>query len=587
MIGSVVLYKHTGLDTNNVLDNGNILATVAPNNIVSGGSIAIKQDRGLTYIRLDKTYDEVKDVDYAEINNQYYFVIGCVMINDNCAELTLLFDAITTVSTNGFSINSGMITRCHVNEDKPFTNTIPEPFEPTNNFELKMGGIIEGSTGIDKTENKEYMSLILATADISQEIDTAKFYEGIYGGISQEVIDLIKDKLLGICIANIPLLQVYTQYGFDEVDEAETTKQYFAYVAQCAVFDGTKQEVQKGCKALNELGLDNVILYAYMLPGMYIKSMETADENEALISQVKTINENIQSNTEIFSKGQFKNAKVWSGQFQTYNIISNMSGDTMQFSPEDVYHVYDQTQSSIYVRLKLTADARYNGYPIVYPRQYKNSPNTAKIGLVRGAKWEESPLKFYGRSGSELQYQIQQKELDRNFGRTGRQTTMNTIGTTANIVTTQNTKSGLLSGGLNLFNNIASMYDNGLQYANNQYIHDFMKQVPDIKFMPTPEFADYFGNVFYDYVIRMSFDDMTRFDNFLTQNGYAVYETFKSWMFNSREHFNYLQGENISISSECDQYTKNIIKAQIEGGVRIWHEMPNVIAMTDNPIVGG
>ena len=109
---------------------------------------------------------------------------------------------------------------------------------------------------------------------------------------------------------------------------------------------------------------------------------------------------------------------------------------------------------------------------------------------------------------------------------------------------------------------------------------------PNISFGRFAQMQDYIGNGFFIDRIRLSENDMERFDNFLTMYGYADDRKLENTDFTSHTPFNYVQADNVAVEGPS-MYMCNLISEYFSGGVRLWHELPNRAAMTDNPIKGG
>ena len=77
MVATVKLYYNTGLNPGNCLDSLSKLDTLGFTSRECP-QVAILQDRGRVDIRINISYDNVKDADYCKINNVGYWVIGIV-----------------------------------------------------------------------------------------------------------------------------------------------------------------------------------------------------------------------------------------------------------------------------------------------------------------------------------------------------------------------------------------------------------------------------------------------------------------------------------------------------------------------------
>ena len=107
----------------------------------------------------------------------------------------------------------------------------------------------------------------------------------------------------------------------------------------------------------------------------------------------------------------------------------------------------------------------------------------------------------------------------------------------------------------------------------------------EVRFPVTPQMADYVGNAFYDMRYRLSDNDMTRFDNFLSSYGYAVDEVLSQSCFVGRTNHNYVKANDVTLKkSGAPLYLLAGASDQIQAGVRIWHVKPSRDKLIDNPI---
>ena len=145
--------------------------------------------------------------------------------------------------------------------------------------------------------------------------------------------------------------------------------------------------------------------------------------------------------------------------------------------------------------------------------------------------------------------------------------------------------SGILGIAGNLLNGINSI--GPYQLNRQQLLADTNRALlsNDIKFPQVPNMADYVGNAFYDLKYKLSDNDMTRFDNFLTAYGYAVDEPLSVECFSGRVNFNFVQAKDVTLKiNNIPQYLIQGMTEQIEACVRIWHTAPSASALIDNPI---
>lgn len=529
MVANVKFYRSTGLTPGNVLDSPAKLDSLGFSSF-SVPSIAILQDRGVFKIRVNTTYSTIADVDYCKINDQCYWVTGINMLNENVAECTLEQDAYTTMGSSGFTIVSGWCTRRHVTNDALWANTIPEPFTPSEQLEIDFGSKFGGGHSNDD------LQVVLAMVDISTPIDpddptafTSTFYkaeaEGVLG-------------TLGVCVPDIPELAQTTRYRL-----TIGGREYTAYVVNTAAFDGENSTVAIWLGLLYKLGLDSLITYAYIIPGEYAT---TGHPSSGLFTQLSYSEKTVASSLSP-KFGAYHNNKVYSGQFQKFTLVSLTSGDSAEYEVEDIA----LTNTIAY---KICADMRYNGYPMARPSVYYGVPNTELLGVVKGSEWASAPIKFMGSPGT----------------------------------MTVSSQMGILSGLIRAVGQFASQnYAGGVGSAvgtTTSNIDTRNPTVPHVKFPQADTMQNYFGNKFMDYRTRLSNGDMTRFDNFLTQFGYAVSEPLTQSCLSGRQYFNYVQAEGVDVKGTMQNHIKQGIISALQSGVRIWHTAPSLSAMTNNPI---
>lgn len=597
MIASVTFYKSTGLSPGNSMESTAMVQAAFYDKALSVPECALKQNKGLVTVRVQMKYSESEKVDYCIIGRVAYYVVGVDMPNDDVAIFTLTCDYITTVGIDNIEVLGGWCIRRHVNDDTLFSNTINEPFTPTENMVLESGGIVEkGSTVLSKDLN-----VVIATVDLSISGEEAKKYATPYF-INPSLAEDLGSKV-GLFTPRINNLDVFTWYKMDVMNQDNTISTKQTTVPYTAAFDLDTDAVQSEIAQMYALGLDNVILQSYIIPSEFVDNILYAPTSRipqwalnifgVALRQPNCAIDAIGSNFTIKQSSlkpkfsdNYKNNKVFTGQFQRYDILSLTSGDEMQFEPEDIIN----PEGNIFWRI--CADLRWNGCPYVFPMNYKDNINVNYIGMIKGAQWMTSPIKQIGESG------YLAGRIDRVQGIIGN--------TAANIF--NDSLSWKMNGHMNMpqvsgYIGTPSGYDpeqknavlhaaQGVEsmlgeLASNTIGTGYLEaNVPRIPFNQTPTLQNYLGNKFYEYRIRMSDSDMRRFDEFLTQFGYAVNEKLTSDCFVGREHFNYVKAESVDVrlNSISDMNYVGGVKSSLERGIRIWHKAPTVSAMSDNPI---
>ena len=122
------------------------------------------------------------------------------------------------------------------------------------------------------------------------------------------------------------------------------------------------------------------------------------------------------------------------------------------------------------------------------------------------------------------------------------------------------------------------------QMNNNMALTNSMQVRPDVQFSVIPTLQNYVGNYFIEYRYRLSASDMSRFDDFLTQFGYAVDEPLTKDCFTGRTNFNYIVADSVNIKSSAPLYLREGVINQLQSGVRIWHTKPSRDKLLNNPI---
>lgn len=570
MIATVRCYYNTGLTPTNCLDSSSLLDSLGFS-YKDFPDIAIKQDRGIINIKINTNYDDIKNADYCKINNNCYWITNIVMLNDNVAEVKLKQDCLTTVGIYPLfkiGIISGWCTRRHVLEDNLYENILDEPFVPTNELEIDKGTVISGS------DDTGFYHIALSSVDLLNITETASKY-----------LDDEGDKVLVPELPNV--IGQNTTYTSHLV-----TPQKTAYIALSNAYNLENSNVQLGVKNVRQLGVESCIGACYMLP----KTWASITDNNGLIT---SITDKSRNETSVLSQtwGNYKNKKVYSGQFQKILVFSLASGDSCENRVEDI--INPETKQIVWATY---ADTRYSGKPGCKPAYFKGEANTALIQAIHGSNWQQTPFAYNMSSGlihSTVAADIQQRKNKLNMDNAA----LNSILSLATggfssasnaLYTMQESPEFGMHYGISALGNIAQPLMNFAQASGNYLIReksifsDYNSSALsyDLKFPQEPNMADYVGNAFYDLRYRLSDNDMTRFDNFLTAYGYAVDEPLKSECFTGRQNFNYVQARDVSMTiSDTPQYLISGIVNQIEAGVRIWHTAPSASALIDNPIV--
>lgn len=607
MLCTVRLYYETGLEPNNCMDSLALLDVYFTYRDFN--NIAVKQNRGLINIQIDTTYDLVANADYCKIEEIGYWISGITMLNDNVAQLMLQQDYITTVGISNFSIISGWCTRRCVTDDTLFSNIIPENFQPMEELQL------DGCNELQMTQrtNIGTRNVLVASIDIRDIQQLAATYADASTGEK-------------IVIPVLPTLdpQDQTKYLFYPNGQAWGSS---TDIPLTAAFNPNTQLIYENIARLRSLGIESCISASYTLPKMWMDNDGVINETNGLYGTL--VDNHGTAHSLLYPKfGSYKNNKVYSGQFQSYIIYSLCSGEMSQFKVEDILDpLYDPDDlNHNKIDWYYFADLRYNGYPSAKPLHYKGNLNDSMFGVIKGAGWQQTPFMYsFGQSGYLLDALNIGVEKTKYIGHavTGAlDTAVNLAGTAAflgdpngfNWGVPESAKPSISGeGGLSAveYSNLRNSYRaRGLnQMADRQILkgfrsgyvtkgfdffstlRDFRRELstsmagsPDIQFPVIPQLQDFLGNRFYEMRLRLTDNDMQRFDKYLTMYGYAVFEPLTSACLTGRDKFNFVMAKDVDINSDWPLYIRKGICNMLELGVRIWHIAPTNSAYDDNPI---
>ena len=118
--------------------------------------------------------------------------------------------------------------------------------------------------------------------------------------------------------------------------------------------------------------------------------------------------------------------------------------------------------------------------------------------------------------------------------------------------------------------------------------------VPTVNFPYNSDILrDSYGNGVLVYRYRYSDNDVRRIDKLLTMYGYQVSKPLEADDFVNRRYFNFIKCSNVSLNASPTMSNQGVRRprwfldgaaAQLRGGVRIWHVIPNESYYNDNPV---
>lgn len=557
----VTLYKSTGFNEIDRPSNPDVLenfeSVVYPSNIFDW------QHYDKPSIRIRTTWQLVADVDYVKLHatdtesyDTYFTVSRVSMLNVNTAELYLQLDGLMSCGGIGnCRIISGWAQRAHVSSDHVFTNTLDEPWVPSEEL------IIEGTQEYQRVSTAENI-IVGATIQINEATKAADEYTAGTGQIAVYVPRVESVKEGSITKMNLPII-------------GEAEKQ----LPNLQLFNFDNELVQEGIQSTRSLGLSDSITACYTLGNRMHSQIEYISNGE--IASITGVKEDVPlSNIPfLYNAGTtIRNNKVYS----LYNVLratSVCSGDAADYEMRFIY-----TSNTTYPTFVFFTDPAPEGAPYMQPKYYLQKENRAFLQCLKGMPWQNTPYSFDRRNGDLLELTTYTRKQHQAQINAAGNIIGGTIGSVASFAT------GDIGGGLQgSANNLLRTY-NDVQNFNNEKLR-FEQQrnlvVPEIAFPRDQSIQDYIGNGFYFYRVRISNNDAVRLDNFLTQYGYAVDKKLEKSDFTNRQYFNFVQATNVQLDVERPIRMRNLAKAEISNGVRLWHVAPNVAATTYNPIRTG
>lgn len=542
-------------------------------------AIWVLQDKILPKIRVEQTFEEVQGWDYVRINSTYYFVTDVKMLNLNVAEIYLELDALSTIGVANIDVISGWCVRRHVNDDTPFSNTLPENFTPSEQ-------LVEDIDTFSLDDQGGY-TIVTATTDLD--------YDNIQN-IAKTFTDLDTQSSV-----TVPIIEkIVDETTFELYLTKEDGTHYIKKIPNLSAFifkidSGIVTRVAECVRILRSLGLSEVITGCYFVPYC---SVDVDDENPTRITRIYQYGD-IQKNflNLPYKWTDVKNNKVYAGQYNVYSLHSQTSGDMQEFLANDLY-----ASGEDYPKITVIVDPSPNGKMYARPLYYRGvevSGQNFFINSVTSLPWENTPLTFTGAEGTALttyEYGWNKRNMSSKLMKDMVDSGLNTANSllqpflinqpTQVLSATANAVGTTIQEGVNSVYNIAK-YNTDSNYNLNQLNINNNLQPPQTFFPISESLQNYLGYSFTLIRTRLSDNDTQRYDKYLTMYGYRVNEPMTNECFTGRKYFNYVGCEdlNISVPDTIPIYIREMAVADLENGVRLWHVKPNKQYFNDNPIV--
>jgi len=617
---NVKLYKNTGFNIVDVPDSPALVDTFAP---IDASTCYLKQNAPMTSIKVQKTFDEIKNVDYAKIGDMYYFVSDIKMLNDNVCELSIVEDSITSLGgPKVLKFLDGWCERRSVSSDGLFENVIPETFSPrevlqieqyhARSYDYSGGFVISTNTYIASTVDLSDANF--ANADVYAGSDSS-------GNNYFSIVPSIPSVAHSTKLVMIPDI---SDHNNDEI---------IAYTKGYGLFDYSDATIQANVKKLRSLGLETVLIGCYIIPASMITYQSISSGKVMALgtrySETDTFKRNdFDSQTEPaedeflhYQYGTYTpaNKKVYA-QFNDITVFS-IAGDSMTYKASDIYSALNANDRILFTE---AANGGPEGNPAMRPTYFerkKVDKYTIYDNAVKGAKWLNCPLVLTGASGSainEAKFNLANEKALLNYEgasyMSDAKNALDAVGFVAKqsqyaynigaaLGGAETSKTDFLGDVYGMARGFADYdpykRDRELQamridIAQQRFAYEVAQNIaaPSVKFAQNVDLQMFFGNFFGCFTLRLSPGDMERFDKYLTAYGYKTSEPLTEACFSGRVNFNFVQASGVSIEKTTsatyavnDNRMRRINAAkQLNAGVRFWHVKPDNAKRFVNPI---
>lgn len=578
---TAILYHNTGFSGNNVPADVSVLASCAKK--MEQKTLNIVQNYPLTYIDIHGKFNDYKDVDYIKIGDYVYEAFPAPMPSNDGARLSLTFRGLTG-SGGAFKIVQGVTARTTRHGDVFGEYAMPDPLtKPAEPLQIEYKNILDDST---------HRAVVVSTVDLSAVIDDGN---GGYTFPGKTFTDP-NDPNKYATVPYVPPNEGETTFKLDGVDLPSNP--------------GTKlfsvDQFNKAKGILRSLGLESSVS-EYLVPtnGTTFSSGAIDDAMYTGISSTRRVEPAFDPNY-----GEVTNKRVLYGEYNTWGLVT-ASGDKSEFNVEDILPS-GYVGGSVNVIRK--SDLRPDGRPYFRFEYYLGNRNDEYffVKAVQGAPWQNTPIVWTGASNSWMASYQHANKMDEmtaewQYGQKSREIDILRAKTNKNLGIIEGTREMLkvpdIGKGLDAETAVVSAihaeyaYENAVvdfarasEYNKAMYGHNRTKELTEFGYsqavvqpeISTPYNANLIremtnnGVIVYRY--KYSENDLTRIDKLLTMFGYAIvrpvtiediYEKGKT------SGFTYLECQGISLTSDTlPKWYLDLMEAEIESGVRIWHSRP-------------
>lgn len=597
---SVRLYLSSGFDRGNVPGDFGCLDNLK---YIDKPAVWNRQDRYLSTIKIDATWEELDGVDYCALTGDtkttFYVVDGIQMLSPKTAQLSLIYDPLlSNGGLDAIQVRGGWTVRAHPGMgDKLFANINAEPWSPTQPLRLIGRKYLNGKI---PTGNQPH-NLVVCTCNLAKAQD----YEAAVAKVSDAAEGGDYDKVIW---PKLPTMSGRSPtYVSFEGAIYDLPNQY--------IFDlGTRSSPNKtlldNVNALRAMGIESAIVNAYVLPASAFATMSKDDfvgyvtsiaGNNSIISRGSSMLGTDFDYIYIYpeNRSSFLFLKT-QALYHKYQITSITSGNNIEFSPWDIIDPKDLAQPNPALRAPkfvIFDDPAPGGTSYCRPQYYEGTETERLEQSVAGMPWLTAGLTYEGASGGALtmanaartqateranrDYQNQQMDKQRDRGLVS-----TAIGAIGNIAT--GNIGGLASGLYNGFNGLIDINDQQRQYnrmedrrmGDNLFSAQAaaMNTAPALAFPVSANAAAYFGNQFCFTCTGLSVNDAIRLDKFFSAYGYAMDKPLEYNDLINMKRYNYIKTSECTLQDKSASGGRRITMTDLEmiqdmfnAGVRIFH----------------
>lgn len=592
MITQARVYLNTGFNNSNIPDNPDLLNQCQ---FIDLPVMDLVQNRNLSNLKLKTTWEDIKNADYLRLqtaNEYWYYIIQDIqMLATDVASLTVITDYINSAGgVQVLNIIDGITERVHVSNDSygawTSEDSLLTPSEPL--------GVTAVWCGYGNSSTEPDAVIYEST------VNPITTYEAQNGKTYSDENDNI------VTVPEVLENETQTEYTVAGMKTQQNPGTCCYYVKYGDSYEG---QTDKALANLRALGIEQCIINEVRMSSDFVEIKSKINQSKHITppfaySYIGEINGKDSTKTVdvdlAFSPYSVQNNRINYSNILKYGIIT-CSGEQAEYEPASLYD--GNTVPSI----RCISDPHLDGKPYY---RYKTVNGDSSIdgfwrNCISGMQWKKVPLIYYGASGSLLNTQKivnEQKISLLGYDEIELQQKQSDI----------NALNSMLKMGASLFSmkpedigpaiagNIFGMELSNLQYDRlnlaSQRLESSLSSelynlnvtnkvvVPTINFPYNSEILlDYFNNDCMVYRYNYSDTDVRRIDRLLTMYGYKVTKQLETSDFTNREHFNFVQCSNITVSNG-PSWLNDGIAGQLRNGVRVWHNLVDVNNYNSNPI---